>query len=262
LAFLNWVRKWRLREIERIDSSVKRIIKMKNTILAVIALAGLGMAGNASANTIVYDNQAGIPSSGIQDWGNNLGLVFYANKDITVKALGAFDNGDLANLAGADGKSGVTVQMYEITSWNPSANLAAGTATGTPVGNSVAFTLSSPGTQINGDAFAGDGMTLTAGHYYSIVAFNDINYNSQADPNPYTTENSIDNAISFKFYTLYDSGASGIAFPTTIDNWGGGGPTDRYAAGTFAIPDGGMTAGLLGGALIGLQALRRKLFCQ
>jgi len=27
------------------------------------------------------------------------------------------------------------------------------------------------------------------------------------------------------------------------------------------VPDGGMTAGLFGGALIGLQALRRKLFC-
>jgi hypothetical protein len=38
------------------------------------------------------------------------------------------------------------------------------------------------------------------------------------------------------------------------------GPLDP--TGTWTLPDGGMTASLLGGALIGLQTLRRKLFCQ
>jgi hypothetical protein len=40
------------------------------------------------------------------------------------------------------------------------------------------------------------------------------------------------------------------------------GPTGLIAYGTATgVPDGGMTAGLLGGALIGLQMLRRRMFC-
>jgi hypothetical protein len=229
---------------------------MKQMKLAMLAV-GLLLAAQARATLVIaYDNPAGI-TSGIQDWGNNLGLGFYANQNITISALGAFDNGVIGNLAGANGSSGVTVQMYQITGWNPSATLAAGTATGQPVGSPITFSPSSPGTQINGDAFKSQSIALTAGNYYCVVAFNDINYNSQGGPNPYTTLNSFGGAITFEHYTLYDSGASGIAFPTTIDNWGGGGPTDRYAAGTFAVPE---PTTMVAGALLlipfGLGTLR------
>jgi hypothetical protein len=131
------------------------------------------------------------------------------------------------------------------------------------VGSPVTFSRTDAGLQIHGDAFKADTITLTAGHYYSVVAFNDINYNSQAGPNTYTIENDFGGAITFEHYTLYDSAASGIAFPTTIDNWGGGGPTDRYAAGTFAVvPE---PATLISGVLMllpfgasTLRILRRK----
>jgi hypothetical protein len=49
-------------------------------------------------------------------------------------------------------------------------------------------------------------------------------------------------------YTLFDA--------SDTEYYGANG-----AATLTAVPDGGMTFGLLGGALVGLQALRRKLFC-
>jgi hypothetical protein len=152
--------------------------------------------------------------------------------------------------------------MYQITSWAPNGDPGpGGTATGTAVGSPVAFSPSDPGTQINGDAFLPDSITLQAGHYYSVVAFNDINYNSQGGPNPYTTENNLGGAITFEHYTLYgDQGAAAAAFPTIIDNWYGGGPSDRYAAGTFAIQAVPEPATLISGALMllpfGASALR------
>lgn len=162
--------------------------------MAVQARAGL---------VIAYDNAAGI-TTGIQDWGGNLGLDFYVNQNITISALGAFDNGVIGNLAGSDGWTGVTVQMYQITSWQPNGQPGpGGIATGIPVGSPVTFSPTSAGQQINGDAFKADSVALTAGNYYSIVAFNDINYNSQGGSNPDTTENSLGGAITFEHYTLY-----------------------------------------------------------
>lgn len=225
---------------------------MKKMKLVMFAAALIGAAEARAGLTIAYDNSAGI-SSGIQDWGGNLGLDFYVNKNITISALGAFDNGVIGNLAGADGTSGVTVQMYQITGWNPSASstVGAGTATGTPVGSPVTFSPTSAGQQINGDAFQADSITLTAGNYYSVVAFNDINYNSNGQQNPYTTENNLGGAITFEHYTLYgNQGASALAFPTIIDNWFGGGPSDRYAAGTFAIQAVPEPTSLISGALM------------
>jgi hypothetical protein len=46
-----------------------------------------------------------------------------------------------------------------------------------------------------------------------------------------------------------------LAFPADT----AGHAADAYYGPNFSVPDGGLTAGLLGGALVGIGALRRKL---
>jgi PEP-CTERM motif len=153
--------------------------------------------------------------SPIQGFGGSLGLDFTVNSAITVDQLGAFDNGLIANLSGADGHSGVTVQIYNITS--------------TPVAMdpSVTFTPTNAGTQINGDAFLSvSPFTLGPGRY-SVVAVNDDNYNSLGAVNTTSTENTGGGLITFSGSARYTVSLS--AFPSQPD----GGPNNRYDAGTF-----------------------------
>jgi hypothetical protein len=176
------------------------------------------MGGPVGAGFIAYDNTAVAPNQG---FGNSLGLDFNVNQTTVVTGLGAFNSGLLANLAGVDGSSGVTVGVFDRT-------------TGTLFGPSVHFSPTDAGTQINGDAFkAVTPFLLPAGFQGSIVAFNDINWNSFGGPNTTSTENNGNGLISFVGGSRF---GSGFGYPTTVD----GGPTNRYNAGTFefaAVPE-------------------------
>jgi hypothetical protein len=175
----------------------------------------------ARASTIAYDNDTTLGDVGfLQNWHGVLGLDFNVNKAITVTALGAYDQGVTANLDGSDGTSGVTVGIFDRT-------------TQTLVSPTALFTSTSPGVQINGDAFKAESFTLLPGQY-SVVSFNDKNYNEgfvSTVFNPTSTENS-GGAISFVGSGRFDTTA-GLAYPTTVDT----GPTNRYDAGTFAFVD-------------------------
>jgi hypothetical protein len=189
---------------------------------------------------IAYDN----PTTGntLQNFVGSLGLDFHVNGSIRIEALGAFNNGVLANLDGADHSSGVDVQIYRLTS----------PTTGTPVGPSIHLTSLSTVTQVNGDAFQSvTPFELDAGDY-TIVTFNDTNYNLTEQPNTLTTLNDGNGLIAFIGTGRFDTGP----FPSTVDNEVA---PDGYFAGTFEYetPE-PSAAAFLGVGLLGLAALRRR----
>jgi hypothetical protein len=220
-------------------------LKLKSGCAAAILVLGAVLAGPSRAGTqfISYDNATGLPQ---QNWSGSLGLDFDVNYSMTITALGAFDNGFLANLNGVDGTSGVTVGIYDITTntW------------ATPLVN---FTAGSSVTQLNGDAFLAlvTAVTLGVGQY-SIVTFNDMNFNTSGAQNHYSTLNTGFGAISFVGSGRYDSWASGD--PYTLPSIPDGGPDNRYDAGTFEflVPE-PLSAALLvvGMTAVGVAARRR-----
>jgi hypothetical protein len=204
------------------------------TVAAVSSLA----VGTAHASFIAYDNAPVAPNQG---FGNSLGMDFsVGSTPIVITALGAFDSGIAGNLAGVDGSSGVTVQIYS--------------STGVAQGASVNFNPITAGVPINGDAFLPIApLVLPAGFKGVVVAFNDINYNSFGGPNGTSIEDG-GGLITFTGTSQY---LGGFQFPTTID----GGPENRYDAGTFefsAVPE---ASTYIAGAMLllpfGLSAVRR-----
>lgn len=198
-----------------------------------------------NGGVLAYQDQTGV--AGLQNYGCALGMDFNVNRSITITSLGAFDNGLLGNLDGRDESSGVSVQIYNVD-------------TGLPVGPSILLTSSDPGTQIGGDAFKSvNPFVLPSGFHGSIVAFNDLNYNTGGSANSTQTLNDNQGAISFVGGGRFDGSGSFNIFPGTVD----GGPANRYDAGTFimssSVPDGGTTVGFLGSGLLALLAFRRKL---
>jgi hypothetical protein len=213
-------------------------------VAAFVAITLLG-AGRASAAYTAYSNNAGI--TGLQNYGGALGLDFQVNSAITITALGAFNNGLPANLDGKDGASGITVGIF--------------TLSGVQVGASAHFTSTTAGiTQLNGDAFLSvTSFTLAPGSY-SIVATNDINYNSMGAANNFNITDDGGGLIGFIGNARYSPSIS-FALPSTVD----GGPADRYAAGTFQftadtgtdVPE-PASAALLFAGLGALALLRRR----
>ena len=215
------------------QKSRKKKTNMKTKLVKLMcAAAGVCMvASTASAAFIAYDNAAGL--SGLQNWGNSLGLTFTVKQPIYITALGAFDNGDVANLAGVDpAYGGVGVGIY--------------TSAGTLVTPLVMFTAITAVTQVHGDAFQNIAPTELSPGSYVVVAYNDKNYNSQGvDPNLTSTMNTGGGLILFTKPPQYGYGYS---FPTIIDTWAPIGPANRYDAGTFmAVPE---ATTMIAGALL------------
>ena len=180
------------------------------TIIGLLAAVLLASAGSASA-TVVYADLTSV--SPLQNYGNLLGMDFQVTSAINITSLGAFDNGLAANLAGKDG-SGVTVGIFSLG--------------GTLQGSSVHFAAADIVTQTGGDAFKTVTSFVLAPGSYSIVALNDINYNSEGAANLTQTTDNLGSAISFIGSSRFDGGAA-LGLPSTLDT----GPANRYDAGTF-----------------------------
>jgi hypothetical protein len=213
-------------------------------VLLWLAAVFFLLPGFARASTIAYDNDTSLGDVGsLQNFPGVLGLDFNVNQAITVTALGAYDQGLPANLDGVNG-GGVVVGIFDRN-------------TGLLVSPTASFSSSSPGVQINGDAFQSESFLLLPGQY-SVVTYNDKNYNEgfvSTTFNPTSVENSGGGAISFVGSGRYDN-TSAFQFPTTIDS----GPTNRYDAGTFAFvtsPEPSSFILLLSAVVAGLVPLRR-----
>jgi hypothetical protein len=183
-------------------------------VLAAVVL----LSGPAKADIIYQD----LVAPNLQNIVGALGMDFTVNESIQVTALGAFDNGVNANLAGSAG-SGVTVGIFNVN-------------TGTLVGPSVFFQAGGSYLQIGGDAFQSVSPFVLVPGLYSIVSLNDSNFNSMGAPNIYQQLDDLNGAISFVGGGRY--GTLSFALPPTID----GGPPNRYDAGTFeatvsAVPE-------------------------
>jgi hypothetical protein len=201
-----------------------QLMKPMLSRLAVVItlLAGIG---SARAEFIAYDNYKDI-TDGIQNWQGNLGLDFTVNSSISVVSLGAFDNGNTANLIGSDLSSGVTVGIFDL-------------GTSLLVGPSVLITPISIGSQINGDFFVSvTPFTLGPGNY-SIVTFNDQNYNSGFTNGTQANLDDGGGLLDFHVPTAlsrYDAGSSfdlppsGGGYSSGVDNYV---PVPRFDAGTF-----------------------------
>ena len=199
------------------------------------------MSTDAFAGTVSYAHVALDPAF-LQNWPGTLGLDFHVNSPIAIDALGVFDNGSTANLAGSDGTSGVTVQIF--------------TTGGVAVGPLVSLTPASApfGLSILGDFYAAVApFTLGVGDY-TVVTFNVTNYNSSGAANSDSFLNDGGGQISFVGSGRFGAGSG---FPSVLD----GGPADRYSAGTFdftsAVPE-PSTYAMLGFGLACLFSLARR----
>ncbi|HUE14924.1 MAG TPA: PEP-CTERM sorting domain-containing protein [Planctomycetaceae bacterium] len=230
--------------LRRDGRGVVRVVRFASLTLAALLI----LPGFVRASTIAYDNDTTLGDVGhLQDWQGVLGLDFNVNQQITVTALGAYDQGSVGNLIGSTGQ-GVSVGIFDRT-------------TGTLVSPTASFSPINAGIQINGDAFQPELFTLAPGQY-SVVSLNDDNYNEgyvSHTFNPTSVMNTGGGAISFVGSGRYDGGGS-LVYPTAVD----GGPANRYDAGTFIFetPEPSTFVLLLSSAVVGCVCFRRRLKVQ
>ena len=211
----------------------------------LVIAAALSIGINAQANTIVFVNEPGLGSQ--QNF--VLGMDFVVHTAVTVTELGAFDSG------GGGFSDGISVGIFDLTSQS--------------LLGSSATIIGTAGTLIGGSRFVSvTPFTLNPGTY-SIVAAGwalggpDLSGNTGLGTPPgMTSFNSDGGAISMVTQGGRWQNGTDLVFPTA--NTGGHGqPDPEFQAGTFAVselavPDGGMTIGLLGMALAGLAMARNR----
>jgi hypothetical protein len=219
---------------------------MKRVITAVAFVAALLVAQPAKADTWAYTNwnlAGGAPNTygqELQTWTGNLGLDFNVINPITVTALGVFNQSGTGFVGGT---GSIEVAIFSLTSdlaVTPTETFVGGTKYSlTPGKFDIYQTLPTPVTLGPGD--------------YSVVAVGFSQYNPNGNggflsPNaPVSTENTLGGNISFAGSARYDY-SSTLDLPGIID----GGPTNRYAAGTFATPEPGFYGEL---AVLGISGL-------
>jgi len=79
-----------------------------------------------------------------------------------------------------------------------------------------------------------------------------------AVPPGYVSGTALSDSMTFNNATL---ASLGVTPGTYVWTWGDGLPNQNFTLIIFGVPDGGSTVSLLGCALLGLAALRRKLSC-
>jgi hypothetical protein len=239
-------------------------------LLATLAVLAAGFSTTAAHADPLLAYSHTITPNPLQNFVGDLGLQFMVNNTgvpSVVTTIGAFDNGSLMNLVGANGTSDVQVGIYTQGGTLVPNTLFTLTPTGAYAGTTPGTTptiavMQGTGNQA-GDAYINlpTPVTLAAGNYV-IVTYNDRNYNSNGAPNSTSALESFGGRISFTGPPLNTPGGSSIAFPTSQDT---AGPIDRYSAGTFglstaAVPEPttiaqGMALAFLGA---GVLAWRRK----
>jgi hypothetical protein len=110
-----------------------------------------------------------------------------------------------------------------------------------------------------GPASFGSGFAVpntTSGDFVGIVGANDL----LSVPHGYVSNTALSDSMTFDNATF---ASLGVTPGTYVWSWGTGLPNQNFTLiiGGAGVPDGGSTVSLLGFALLGLAALRRKLSC-
>jgi hypothetical protein len=202
---------------------------MKRTLLTLFAVLGAS-ALTASAIPITL---AGPPGGG--NWhyaspGGTVGYEFTANRSLSVISLGVFDYG-------GDGLHG----SHQVGLWDSGGALLGSVtipaATGAPLSGGYRWvSITAP---------------LVAGNNYVLGA----EYHADSGGDWFRDQAIIDPAFSL-VQDLYLDNPAGLARPTI--GYFNDGTRAWYGPNLKAVPDGGTTLVLLGGALAGLGVLRRK----
>jgi VPDSG-CTERM motif len=222
---------------------------MKKTLTLLVALALLGASAlTASAGIIAFTPAGGAIVPG-EPSGNDA-LFFTPKVNITVTALGYYDGVSYAHAVG----------LYEVTSVVGDPTNYSGTVSG--VAGSTTLT-SIAGSLLTSTSITGSGGSLVNNFYYNVITpvtllagqlyAVDGYYHGGPDQGVYATGGvGASPEIAYNYY-LWDYAASGPDLPLNTYATAIFGPNFQYS-----VPDGGATLMLLGGALVGLGALRRK----
>jgi hypothetical protein len=222
-------------------------IRLLGILTLVVAFVGAASVAHAF---IAYEVQPG--TTGNQSFTGALGMDFDANVTTTITALGVFDSA-------GDGLGGsFIVQLFDRTiTAVPNLPLAA-----------IEFTPADPGTPIGGSLFKDlvTPLVLPPGFQGSIVgtgfwgtgSLDDRNGNTGGAAATQWTTNDAGGRLSFVGESRW--GLPGELVANPFPTHGGGGPANRFAAGTFAytpVPE-PATLLLIGSGLVGIGVGARR----
>jgi hypothetical protein len=196
---------------------------MKKTLFAVLAVVVL-FSSSAAAGPVML---AGFPGGGALYYpgGGTVGYEFTSNADLSVISIGIYDEN-------ADGLS----ESHLVRLWTEDGSLL--TSATVPSGTAASYS--------NGYRWVTATATLKAGSSYILGA-------DYLGNDWFRDTATIDSHFTFVNDLFF--GADGYGVPdTTYFNDG----KRAWFGPNLSVPDGGATLMLLGGALVGLAALRRK----